>query len=140
MLNKEQFRILRQKGTEAPGSGEYNKFYPEEGVFACAACSTPLYKVGTKFDSGCGCVMFLFQSFLDGTGASIRDVFLTTGSLLVVSWPAFYDAIPGAITRHEDRSLFSTRTEIVCTACGGCVTPLYSTLRSARTDVAFAAG
>jgi len=34
-------------------------------------------------------------------------------------WPAFFDAIPGAVTRHEDRSLFSVRTEIVCTACGG---------------------
>jgi peptide-methionine (R)-S-oxide reductase len=28
-------------------------------------------------------------------------------------------AIPGAVTRHEDKSLFTTRTEIVCTACGG---------------------
>lgn len=33
--------------------------------------------------------------------------------------PAFFDSIPGAITRKEDRSLFSVRTEINCAACGG---------------------
>jgi len=34
-------------------------------------------------------------------------------------WPAFFDAIPGAVTRHEDISFGRVRTEIVCTACGG---------------------
>jgi hypothetical protein len=37
-----QNNILRQKGTEPPGSGKYNKFY-EEGVYKCAGCGTPLY-------------------------------------------------------------------------------------------------
>lgn len=57
VLNKEQFRVLRQKGTEAPGSGEYDKFYPSEGTFGCAGCGAPLYKAATKFKSGCGCVV-----------------------------------------------------------------------------------
>jgi peptide-methionine (R)-S-oxide reductase len=48
--------VLRQKGTEAPGSGEYDKFYPSEGVFGCAGCGAPLYKAATKFKSGCGFV------------------------------------------------------------------------------------
>lgn len=34
-------------------------------------------------------------------------------------WPAYYDSIPGAVTRHEDRSLGMARTEIVCSNCGG---------------------
>ncbi|MBK7938778.1 MAG: methionine-R-sulfoxide reductase [Lewinellaceae bacterium] len=34
-------------------------------------------------------------------------------------WPSFYDEIPGAITRHEDRSFGMKRVEIVCTNCGG---------------------
>lgn len=55
-----QFRILRQKGTEAPGTGKYNKF-KEEGVYTCAGCGTPLYKSTTKFDSGCG-----WPAFFDG--------------------------------------------------------------------------
>ncbi|KAI0788850.1 methionine sulfoxide reductase [Abortiporus biennis] len=87
VLSPEQFRILRQKGTERPGTGEYDHF-DGQGVYSCAGCGTPLYKSTTKFNSGCG-------------------------------WPAFFDAIPGAVSRHEDRSLFSVRTEITCTACGG---------------------
>ncbi|KAL3452557.1 putative methionine-R-sulfoxide reductase SelR [Aspergillus insuetus] len=50
----EQFRILRQKGTERPGTGEYDSHYPSEGVYACAGCSAPLYKATHKFKSGCG--------------------------------------------------------------------------------------
>ncbi|KAJ1911471.1 Peptide methionine sulfoxide reductase B5 [Tieghemiomyces parasiticus] len=87
ILSPEQFRILREKGTEAPGTGEYNKFN-EPGVYTCAGCGTPLYKSTTKFDSGCG-------------------------------WPAFFDAIPGAVHRQPDNSGGRQRTEITCTACGG---------------------
>ncbi|EMD38953.1 hypothetical protein CERSUDRAFT_47110 [Gelatoporia subvermispora B] len=87
ILSPEQFRILRQKGTEAPGTGKYENF-EGQGVYTCAGCGTPLYKSTTKFHSGCG-------------------------------WPAFFDAIPGAVNRQEDRSLGRTRTEITCVACGG---------------------
>ena len=55
-----QFRILRQKGTEAAGTGKYDKHY-EEGVYSCAGCGTPLYKSTTKFKSGCG-----WPAFYDG--------------------------------------------------------------------------
>ncbi|KAK9464442.1 Mss4-like protein [Lipomyces arxii] len=34
-------------------------------------------------------------------------------------WPAFFDAIPGAIKRNEDRSFGMTRIEMVCSKCGG---------------------
>lgn len=54
LLTAEQFYILRKAGTEAPGTGEYNKFYPKEGSFNCAGCGAKLYEAGTKFDSGCG--------------------------------------------------------------------------------------
>jgi peptide-methionine (R)-S-oxide reductase len=52
-LSPEQFSILRQKGTERPGTGEYlhNKL---AGVYNCAGCNTPIYKSSTKFDSHCG--------------------------------------------------------------------------------------
>ena len=55
-----QFRILREKGTEAPNTGKYNK-HKEEGVYNCAGCGTPLYKSTTKFDSGRG-----WPAFFDG--------------------------------------------------------------------------
>lgn len=52
-LTPEQYKILRQKATEAPFSGTYlnNK---ESGMYACAACGVPLFNSATKFDSGSG--------------------------------------------------------------------------------------
>lgn len=83
-----QFRILRKKGTEMAGTGEYDAHYPSAGVYNCAGCNSPLYKAGTKFKSGCG-------------------------------WPAFFDAIPGAIDRHVDSTFGMKRIEITCKSCGG---------------------
>lgn len=53
VLNANEYAILRKKGTEPAGSGQYNKFY-EDGLYKCAGCGTPLYKSETKFNSGCG--------------------------------------------------------------------------------------
>ncbi len=52
-LTPEQYRILREKGTEAPFTGEllHNK---DTGMYTCAACGAELFGSGTKFDSGSG--------------------------------------------------------------------------------------
>lgn len=52
-LTPEQYRIMRQKGTEAPFTGEYNSA-KTPGVYRCAACGTPLFNSDSKFDSGSG--------------------------------------------------------------------------------------
>lgn len=52
-LTPEQYRIMREKGTEQPFSGKYNVF-KEEGMFKCAACGNELFSSDTKFDSGSG--------------------------------------------------------------------------------------
>jgi len=52
-LSPEEYRILREKGTEAPGSGKYNLHF-EQGVYHCKGCMTPLFKDASKFDAGCG--------------------------------------------------------------------------------------
>jgi peptide-methionine (R)-S-oxide reductase len=52
-LSPEQYRVLRQKGTESPFSGEYNAT-KEQGIFRCAGCGEPLFTSGEKFDSHCG--------------------------------------------------------------------------------------
>ncbi|KAG8364170.1 hypothetical protein BUALT_Bualt19G0099200 [Buddleja alternifolia] len=67
VLSPEQFRILRQKGTEYPGTGQYDKFY-EDGVYQCAGCGTPLYKSTTKFNSGCG-----WPAFYEGLPGAIKQ-------------------------------------------------------------------
>jgi peptide-methionine (R)-S-oxide reductase len=42
-LNDKQYRILRHKDTEFPGTGEYNKHF-ETGVYKCAGCENDLYE------------------------------------------------------------------------------------------------
>jgi methionine-R-sulfoxide reductase len=52
-LTKEQYHILIEKGTEAPGTGEllHNK---KKGTYQCAQCGNDLFSSETKFDSGSG--------------------------------------------------------------------------------------
>jgi len=52
-LTNEERKIIANKGTEAPFSGEYNDHF-EQGYFVCRACENKLYESKTKFDSGCG--------------------------------------------------------------------------------------
>ena len=46
--------VIENKKTEAPFSGEYDNFYPQEGVFICRKCNSPLFSAKAKFDAGCG--------------------------------------------------------------------------------------
>ena len=52
-LTPDQYRVLREKGTERAFTGALldNK---EKGIYECAACGNPLYKSDTKYDSGSG--------------------------------------------------------------------------------------
>ncbi len=52
-LSPDEYRILRQKGTEIPFSGEYDKTF-ESGMYKCAACGAELFDSTHKYDSGCG--------------------------------------------------------------------------------------
>jgi peptide-methionine (R)-S-oxide reductase len=52
-LSDEQYRVLREKGTEAPFSGEYDHTF-EPGSYRCAGCGAVLFDSDTKYDSGCG--------------------------------------------------------------------------------------
>jgi peptide-methionine (R)-S-oxide reductase len=53
VLTPEQYRVLRQAGTEPPFTGEYVDT-EDEGVYRCAACGRPLFRSETKFHSGSG--------------------------------------------------------------------------------------
>ncbi len=52
-LSPEQYRILRQKGTERAFTGEYNES-KGRGTYRCAGCGNPLFHSETKYNSGSG--------------------------------------------------------------------------------------
>ncbi|WIV68597.1 peptide-methionine (R)-S-oxide reductase MsrB [Natrialbaceae archaeon AArc-T1-2] len=52
-LSEEEYRILREAGTEPPFSGEYVD-HEADGRYTCAGCGTTLFEADTKFESGCG--------------------------------------------------------------------------------------
>ena len=52
-LTPEQYRVMREKGTEAAFSGKYWDSY-EKGMYKCASCGKELFSSDTKFDSGTG--------------------------------------------------------------------------------------
>lgn len=52
-LTPQQYAVLRQKGTERPGTSPLNN-EKRPGIYACAGCALPLFSSRTKFDSGTG--------------------------------------------------------------------------------------
>jgi peptide methionine sulfoxide reductase msrA/msrB len=53
MLSKDQYRVLREKGTEAAFTGKYWDHH-DKGSYRCAACGETLFASEAKYDSGCG--------------------------------------------------------------------------------------
>lgn len=88
-LSAEQYRVLREKGTEYPGTGKYNSHF-EKGMYVCGGCGYELFSSEQKFDSHCGWPSFDGEL---GGGDKIKKV--------------------------KDFSHGMIRTEIVCARCGG---------------------
>lgn len=72
-LSPEQYRVLREKGTEAPFSGEYDHIF-EPGAYRCAGCGAELFSSEAKYDSGCGWPAFSAPT----TGEAIEEETDTT--------------------------------------------------------------
>ena len=67
-LTKEEEQIIVHKGTEPPGSGEYNKFY-KDGIYLCKRCELPLFRSDSKFDSKSG-----WPAFDDYIADAVKEV------------------------------------------------------------------
>ena len=52
-LTPDQYRVLREKGTDAPFSGEFT-YTKDKGTYSCAACGNVLFTSDMKFESECG--------------------------------------------------------------------------------------
>lgn len=65
-LTDEQYRVLRQKGTEVPFSGKYDSVF-DAGTYSCAACGAELFDSETKFDAHCG-----WPSFYDAKKEAVE--------------------------------------------------------------------
>lgn len=71
MLSPEQFRILREHGTERAFTGPHLE-EKRLGTYSCAACHTPLFRSNTKFESGCGWPSF-FATLTPDTVIELED-------------------------------------------------------------------
>ena len=91
ILTPEQYRVLRQKGTERAFTGEYWET-KTEGTYRCAGCGTTLFASDTKFDSGCGWPSFYAP--IDGQKGT-------------------------TVAEARDSSHGMERVEVLCSKCGG---------------------
>lgn len=75
-LSPEQYRVLRNHGTERAGSSPLDKEY-DEGTYSCAGCGQPLFTSETKFNSGTGWPSF-YQPIAGAIATSVdRSLFMT---------------------------------------------------------------
>lgn len=90
ILTPEQYRILRQAGTERAHGEVYKEFkHQGEGTYYCGGCGAELFTSKEKFDSGCG-------------------------------WPSFYDPSKAKnVVTRDDFSGGMVRTEVLCAKCDG---------------------
>lgn len=90
ILTPEQYRILREAGTERSNGQVYEEFKAQGGgTYYCAGCGAELFTSKEKFDSHCG-------------------------------WPSFYDPSKAKNVKYNvDFHLGYARTEVLCKVCGG---------------------
>lgn len=88
LLTAQEYYVLREAGTERPFSSPLNA-NKKTGIYACAACQTPLFSSETKFESGTGWPSFYKPLYAKN------------------------------VEEKVDRTMGMARTEVLCRVCGG---------------------
>lgn len=71
-LSPEQFKVLRDCGTEPPFTGKYVN-HKDDGIYVCAGCGNELFSSDTKYESGSGWPSFWNQTSEDSTERRIDN-------------------------------------------------------------------
>ena len=72
-LSDQEYRVLREAGTEAPFIGEYTDT-ETEGIYSCRACGSELFRSTEKFHSGCGWPSF----FSPANSSAVKEILDTS--------------------------------------------------------------
>jgi peptide-methionine (R)-S-oxide reductase len=91
-LSEEEYKVLREKGTEVPFSGKYINT-KDRGMYKCKVCGQVLFSSDAKLDS-------------------------SRGPAGLAGWPSFDQALPGAVKYEHDSAYGMERTEVLCSKCG----------------------
>jgi peptide-methionine (R)-S-oxide reductase len=91
-LSAEEYKVLREKGTETPYSGKYVDT-KDKGIYKCKVCGQVLFSSEAKLDS-------------------------SKGPVGLQGWPSFDQALPGAVKYEHDEAYEMNRTEVLCSKCG----------------------
>ena len=70
-LTPEQYRVVRERGTERPFTGEYYR-HKEDGTYLCVACGQELFSSETKYESGSGWPSF-YEPAAPGSVEAVSD-------------------------------------------------------------------
>ena len=77
ILDPQSYKVLREKGTERPFTGQYN-LNKDTGIYECKACGNEIFHSSKKFDSGCG-----WPSFTEPVRPDAIDVHLDHSHFMV---------------------------------------------------------